>query len=153
MPAAVLTELIDSVSLAHAEFEQGTGSTRVMACRPLLSLEPDRPVVASLVKWAEILWRTDVLTPGAALVSEVRRTVRAMTRQNMIVKAELRHYPRGACGSPQNAWRAAFAAARLNSLGRRPQIAPTADAAFVLALRVVRATASEWADFVPAPKA
>jgi hypothetical protein len=34
---------------------------------------------------------TDV---GAVPVSEVRRTVRAMTHQNMIVKAELRPYPR-----------------------------------------------------------
>jgi hypothetical protein len=88
----------------------------------------------------------------AALVSEVRRTVRAMTYQNMIVKAELRPYPRGACGSPQNAWRAAFAAARLNTLGRRPQIPPAAGAAYALALRVVRAAAPEWADFVPARK-
>jgi hypothetical protein len=72
-----------------------------------------------------------------------------MTVQNMIVKAELRDYPRGACGSPQNAWRAAFAAVRLNTLGRRPQIAPTADAAFAVALQVVRAAGPEWADFVP----
>jgi hypothetical protein len=72
-----------------------------------------------------------------------------MTRQNMTVKAELRPYPRGACGSPQNAWRAAFAAARLNTLGHRPQIAPTDDTAFALALRVVRAAAPEWANFVP----
>jgi hypothetical protein len=89
---------------------------------------------------------------GAASVSEVLRTVQAMTRQNKIVKEELRHYPRGACGSPQNAWRAAFAAARLNTLGRRPQITPTADAAFAFALRVVRAEAPEWANFVPARK-
>ena len=87
---------------------------------------------------------------GLAPVSEVRRTVWALTVQNMIVKAELRDYPRGACGSPQNAWRAAFAAVRLNTLGRRPQIAPTADAAFALALQVVRAAAPESANFVPA---
>jgi hypothetical protein len=72
-----------------------------------------------------------------------------MTRQNMIVKSELRHYPRAARGSPQNAWRAAFAAARLNTLGLRPQIPPTVEAAHDLALRVVRAAAAEWANFVP----
>jgi len=114
---------------------------------------PKQTAEATAVKYADNpLADGCVDNVGLAPVSEVRRTVRAMTVQNTIVKAELRHYPRGACGSPQNAWRAAFAAARLNTLGRRPQIAPTAGAAFALALRVVRAAAPEWANFVPARK-
>lgn len=73
----------------------------------------------------------------------------AMTQQNMIVKAELRFIPRQEPRSPQNAYHAAYAAARLNTLGRRPQIAPTAGAAHALALRCVRAAATEWAEFTP----
>lgn len=68
---------------------------------------------------------------------------------NMIVKTELRSVPRQQRGSAQNAYRAAYAAARLNTLGRRPQAEPTAEAAHRLALRVIRAAGAEWAQFTP----
>jgi hypothetical protein len=68
---------------------------------------------------------------------------------NLVTKAELQHIPRDVRGSAQNVYRAAFAAARLNTLGRRPQIPPTAEAAHALALRCVRAGSPDWADFTP----
>jgi hypothetical protein len=80
------------------------------------------------------------------LVSDGQRTVTAMTPIHTFVKAELRHFPRAARGSAQNAFRAILAAVLLNALGRRPQVA-LADA-YTLALRCVRA-APEWTDFVP----
>lgn len=72
-----------------------------------------------------------------------------MTSIDGVVMAELEQIPRGAKGSAQNLYRAAFTAARLNTLGRRPQITPTAEAAHALALHCVRAGNPEWADFTP----
>ncbi len=66
-----------------------------------------------------------------------------------VVMAELERIPRGARGSAQNAYRAAFTAARLNTLGCRPQITRTAGAAHALALRCVRAGHPEWVGFTP----
>jgi hypothetical protein len=66
-----------------------------------------------------------------------------------VLMAELERIPRGPRGSAQNVYRAAFTAARLNTWGRRPQIAPTAAAAHGLALRCVRAAHPEWAGFIP----
>lgn len=73
--------------------------------------------------------------------------VTAMTSIHTFTKTALQHFPRGARGSAQNAFRAILAAVLLNALGRRPQVAP-ADA-YAFALRCVRAAAPEWADFVP----
>jgi hypothetical protein len=70
-----------------------------------------------------------------------------MTPTHTFVEAVLRHFPRAARGSAQNAFRAILAAVLFNALGRRPQVA-LADA-YALALRCVRAAAPEWADFVP----
>lgn len=81
-------------------------------------------------------------------LSDGRRTVSAMTL-NTVVKAELRRFPKGPRNSPERALRASFAAARLNSLGCRAQIAPTFEAAYETALRCVRAAAPEWATFTP----
>jgi hypothetical protein len=62
------------------------------------------------------------------------------------VADDLKSYPRGPRGSDQNMFRAALAAARLNSLGRDPHLAPSVEAARELALRIVRQTS---ADFEP----
>lgn len=75
------------------------------------------------------------------------RTVTDMTPTHAFVKEVLRHFPRGARGSAQNASRAALAAVLLNALGSRPQVA-LADA-YSLALHCVRAATPESADFVP----
>jgi hypothetical protein len=66
-----------------------------------------------------------------------------------VLMTELKRIPRGPRGSAQNVYRAAFTAARLNTLGRRPQITPTAAAAHGLALRCVRAADPEWVGFIP----
>jgi hypothetical protein len=81
------------------------------------------------------------------LLSGVQRTVTAMTPIHTFVKAVLRHFPRAARGSAQNAFRAILAAVLLNALGRRPQVALAG--AYTFALRCVRAAAPEWTDFVP----
>lgn len=66
-----------------------------------------------------------------------------------VVMTELERIPRGARGCAQNEYRAAFTAARLNNLGCRPHITPTAEAAHALALRCVRVGHPEWVDFSP----
>jgi hypothetical protein len=70
-----------------------------------------------------------------------------MTPAHTFVKVVLRHFPRAARGSAQNAFRAILAAVLLNALGRRPQVVLTD--AYALALRCVRAAAPEWAGFAP----
>jgi hypothetical protein len=87
------------------------------------------------------------VSPNECPLSDVPRTVTAMTPIHTFVKAALQHFPRAARGSAQNAFRAVFAAVLLNALGRRPQVA-LADA-YPLALRCVRTAAAEWADFMP----
>ena len=61
-----------------------------------------------------------------------------MSAMHARVSWELASFPRGERGSSQNIFRAAYAAFRLNSLGRRPQIANSAAAAFRAALAAVR---------------
>jgi|ERR1022692_3741134 hypothetical protein len=65
----------------------------------------------------------------------------------VVLMGELEHIPRGPRGSAQNLYRAAFTAARFNTLGRRPQITPTAAAAHALALSCMTAASPEWAGF------
>jgi hypothetical protein len=61
-----------------------------------------------------------------------------MSTIHALVKAELERYPRGARGSSQNLFRAAYAAFRLNGLVRRPQITDSALAALDSAVAAVR---------------
>jgi hypothetical protein len=71
-------------------------------------------------------------------LSEVGRKLRRMNRNEMIaiVKAELETIPKG--GLNQNAYRAAYEQARLNSLSTQPAMPPAPEAAHALALQVVR---------------
>lgn len=55
---------------------------------------------------------------------------------NALVAGELRGLPRGSLA--QNLYRAAYEQARLNSLGSRPQMTPTSEAAHEFALDLVR---------------
>lgn len=96
-------------------------------------------------RWAHLyVGRTE-----ARRLSDLRCTLRPVTIQQ-IVKAEVARYPRGERGSAQRMFRGAYAALRLNALGRQPQIAPTPEAAQALALRLTREAAPEWAAFLPA---
>jgi hypothetical protein len=65
------------------------------------------------------------------------------------VRTELVQVPRADRGSAQNLYRAVFWAARMNSLGRSPQIPPTREAAQELAIAVVRSSRAEFAQFAP----
>jgi hypothetical protein len=56
-----------------------------------------------------------------------------------IARGELAAWPRGPRCSDQNIFRAAFFAARMNSLGMRPQIARSREASIDAALCAVRA--------------
>jgi hypothetical protein len=71
-----------------------------------------------------------------------------MNRRAMIdaVLDELSHIPRANRGSAQNVYRMAYWAGRMNSLGRRPQIARSASTAHIFALQVAR---RYYAEFVP----
>lgn len=62
----------------------------------------------------------------------------SLREMNALVAGELGNIPRGPRGSGQNMYRMAFAVSRLNSLGRKPEISRTADAAHAMALRVTR---------------
>jgi len=74
-----------------------------------------------------------------------------MNPQAMVatVKSELTHVPRGEAGSPQNLYRAVYWIARMNSIGSRAQIPPTAEAAHEMALRCVRTSDPRLAGFTP----
>ena len=74
-----------------------------------------------------------------------------MNPQAMVatVKSELAHVPQGEAGSPQSLYRAAYWMARMNSLGSRAQVPPTAEAAHELAFRCVRTSDPKLAEFTP----
>lgn len=61
---------------------------------------------------------------------------------------ELARFPRADRGSPQNQFRMAYWLARLNGLGRRPQIPRSAGAAYTLAVASVRRTSPEFEPIV-----
>ena len=63
-----------------------------------------------------------------------------MTADEMraVVARELEATPRGTTGSAINAYRMAYEAARLNSLGRRAQIPNSPEAAREVAVRAIR---------------
>ncbi len=57
---------------------------------------------------------------------------------NALALAELRQVPKGARGSALSLYRMIYYDYRMNSLGKRPQIAPTSEAAHAATLQTVR---------------
>jgi len=62
----------------------------------------------------------------------------SLREMNALVASELLGIPRGPRGSTQNMYRMAYQFSRMNSLGRKPEIARSAAAARATALRVTR---------------
>jgi Transposase IS66 family len=115
--AGVSGRIEGACGVLRVQVMSGTQADAV-ATRPSLSVLACPTVPAS---WRARPAATSTASPNRCPLSDVQRTVTAMTPIHTFVKAALRHFPRAARGSAQNAFRAILAAVLFNAWVANPR--------------------------------